>query len=185
MVRGGAVTAPARTMTITAVARSVGLSRSTLLYYDRIGLLRPSLRSTAGYRLYAADDLARLRRICELRDAGVPLDEIAALLDRGCEPAAVLSRQLDRTAAQMTELQARRAVLAAMLGVVPRDGSRVDREVWTAMFRAIGLDDAAMLRWHAEFERHAPTAHRAFLQSLGMADDEIDALRLRCDPANG
>ena len=41
---------------ITELAREFGLSRSTLLYYNRIGLLRPAGRSMAGYRLYSTKD---------------------------------------------------------------------------------------------------------------------------------
>jgi DNA-binding transcriptional MerR regulator len=49
--------------TIGRIARIFGLSRSTLLYYDSIGLLTPTGRSDAGYRLYSEDDRKRLERI--------------------------------------------------------------------------------------------------------------------------
>ena len=44
-------------LTVGRLARRFGLARSTLLYYDRIGVLRPSARSAAGYRLYDAGDV--------------------------------------------------------------------------------------------------------------------------------
>jgi MerR family transcriptional regulator, thiopeptide resistance regulator len=168
---------PAAVLTIGRLARSNGLSRSTLLYYDRIGLLQPSTRSAAGYRGYSAADAERLRRILQLRDTGVPLHEIADLLDRRGELAEVLTRQLDRLGEQIAELESRRRVVAAMLGVVPQGPTRLDRETWTAMFRAIGLDDAAMWRWHAAFEAQAPEAHHSFLESLGLSSEEIAAVR--------
>ena len=56
------------------------LSRSTLLYYHRIGLLRPNARSPAGYRLYSDDDKERLTAICNFRQAGLGLEEIRKLL---------------------------------------------------------------------------------------------------------
>ncbi|MEN8133472.1 MAG: MerR family DNA-binding transcriptional regulator [Pseudomonadota bacterium] len=45
--------------TIGQIGKRFGISRSTLLYYDAIGLLRPSGRSTANYRLYTEDDMLR------------------------------------------------------------------------------------------------------------------------------
>ena len=56
-----------RPLTISALARRFGLSRSALLHYDRIGLLSPSGRSLAGYRCYSEADADRLRAIQTFR----------------------------------------------------------------------------------------------------------------------
>jgi DNA-binding transcriptional MerR regulator len=56
---------------ISELGRRFGLSRSTLLYYDRIGLLRPSGRSGADYRQYSEDDVQRMERICLFRGSGL------------------------------------------------------------------------------------------------------------------
>jgi DNA-binding transcriptional MerR regulator len=67
---------------IGSVARLAQVSVRTLRYYDEIGLLRPVwVDPETGYRWYAADQLHRLHRILALRDLGVPLAEIAVLLD--------------------------------------------------------------------------------------------------------
>jgi DNA-binding transcriptional MerR regulator len=50
--------------TISALARRFSLSRSTLLYYDSIGVLAPTSRSRAGYRLYGDDAVRRLGIVC-------------------------------------------------------------------------------------------------------------------------
>ena len=50
-------------------------------YYEEIGLLVASERSDAGHRLYADADVERLYRICLLRRLGLPLGEIARVLD--------------------------------------------------------------------------------------------------------
>ena len=50
-------------LTISQLGRRFGLSRSTLLYYDSIGLLSPSLRSRANYRLYSRSDVERMELI--------------------------------------------------------------------------------------------------------------------------
>ncbi|MCM2275174.1 MAG: MerR family transcriptional regulator [Candidatus Didemnitutus sp.] len=72
--------------TIRQLAAEFGLTRSTLLYYDRIGLLRPDYRTSSGYRLYNAADRARLAAICRYRMAGLPLARIATLLDDDRRP---------------------------------------------------------------------------------------------------
>ena len=66
--------------TIGRLAKTVGLSRSTLLYYDRIGLLQPVNRSGGNYRLYSAGEVKRLRRICSYREMGIPLKQIGELI---------------------------------------------------------------------------------------------------------
>ncbi len=55
--------------------------------------------------------------------------------------------------------------------------THVSREDWVAMFREIGLDDAAMKNWHLLFERRHPQGHEAFLGWLGIPADEISRLR--------
>jgi DNA-binding transcriptional MerR regulator len=71
----------AETYTIGRLAKTVGLSRSTLLYYDRIGLLRSGDRTRGNYRVYSADDVKRLRRIRDYRDMGLPLKQVRQLID--------------------------------------------------------------------------------------------------------
>ena len=54
----------------------------TLHHYDRLGLLKPSRRTDAGYRLYNENDLVRLEQIIVLKFLGLPLKRIQELLDR-------------------------------------------------------------------------------------------------------
>jgi hypothetical protein len=48
---------------------------------------------------------------------------------------------------------------------------------WVEMFRAIGLTEHQMHRWHEEFERRYPVAHDAFLAWLGLPADKIASIR--------
>lgn len=63
-------------------ANQAGVTVRTLHHYDRLGLLKPSGRSEAGYRLYADRDLVRLQQIMTLKFIGFPLKQIRELLDR-------------------------------------------------------------------------------------------------------
>ncbi|MEY9996705.1 DNA-binding transcriptional MerR regulator [Streptomyces sp. V4I8] len=62
------------------VSAFAGVTVRTLHHYDRAGLLSPSDRSGAGYRLYDEADLARLQQILFYRELGFSLDEIAEIL---------------------------------------------------------------------------------------------------------
>ena len=168
------------TLTVTHLARRFGLARSTLLYYDRIGLLRPSGRSGTGYRHYTAREAERLEQICHYRSLGIPLREIAPLLDLpGQGTAAVLqrrARQLEGEIASLKEqLRVVLRILQAEAGALP--SAAMSKENWVSLLRAAGLDDGDMQRWHCEFERLFPEAHQAFLQDLGIPGDEIRSIR--------
>lgn len=71
-----------RLFRVGEVATQTGISIRTLHHYDRIGLLRPTTSSEAGYRLYAVADLLRLQQILTLRYLGFSLKRIGELLAR-------------------------------------------------------------------------------------------------------
>lgn len=97
------------------LAKRTGLTVRTLHHYDDIGLLTPSTRSDAGYRLYRRQDIARLHRIQALRSLGMSLADIGTLLDQPSPPlSTVLERQmrlLEREIAQKHQLRDRLANL--------------------------------------------------------------------------
>ncbi|MDL2356764.1 MAG: MerR family transcriptional regulator [Pseudomonadota bacterium] len=81
---------------IGELARRTGLTVRALHHYDDIGLLHPSGRSDAGYRLYKAADIERLHTIQALRHLGLSLDEIQkALTEHGKSLPNVIARQLE------------------------------------------------------------------------------------------
>ncbi len=71
----------AETMQIGELAEKTGLSLRTIRHYDEVGLLKPSTRSEGGFRLYAADDLARLMLIRRMKPLGFSLDDMNELLN--------------------------------------------------------------------------------------------------------
>jgi DNA-binding transcriptional MerR regulator len=101
---------------IGEVAAATGLTVRTLHHYDEIGLLAPSGRSEAGYRLYGDDDVRRLYRIVAFRRLGFALGEIGALLDGdGADPRAVIRAQLERLDAEVAARERLRSRLARLL----------------------------------------------------------------------
>jgi len=64
------------------LAKQTGVSVRTLHYYDEIGLLSPSHRTEAGYRLYSREDIIRLQQIVSLRQIGFSLEEIREGLEQ-------------------------------------------------------------------------------------------------------
>ncbi|MDD5286975.1 MAG: MerR family transcriptional regulator [Desulfuromonadaceae bacterium] len=165
---------------ITELARHVGLSRSTLLYYDRIGLLSPSGRSGAGYRLYSTNDRDSLATICSFRQAGLTMDDIRRILTMEEDTnGKVLQRRMRELGEEIRTLQTQQHLLGKMLkvqslGELP---VAIDKQAWIDMLRAAGMDEAAMRKWHIEFERRAPEAHQQFLLSLGISEDEVQFIR--------
>lgn len=89
-------------LTIGQVGQLSGLSRSTLLYYHRLGILRPVNRSGGNYRLYSSADVERLQQVCLYRKMGVPLRDIRRLLDPRCDEAPA-QRILQRRLATLEE----------------------------------------------------------------------------------
>ncbi len=67
--------------TVRQLAKLAGVSVRTLHHYDHIGLLKPSSRTAAGYRLYAADELRRLQQILFFRELDFSLKDIRRILD--------------------------------------------------------------------------------------------------------
>ena len=114
---------------IGEVAAATGLTVRTLHHYDEIGLLAPSERSDAGYRLYSDADVRRLYRIVAFRRLGFALDEIGALLDAGgtSDPRAVVRAQLDRLDAEAALREQLRVRLVRLLRALDgADGAAAD-----------------------------------------------------------
>jgi len=87
------------------LARRTGLTVRTLHHYDEIGLLKPSLHTESGHRLYTAGDVARLQQVLSLRQLAFSLEEVRACLDRpGFSPLEVIGLHVARLREQM-ELQ--------------------------------------------------------------------------------
>ncbi len=96
------------------VSRLAHLSVRTLHHYDEVGLLRPSGRSVAGYRLYSAQDLVKLQQILLYRECGFGLRAIADIM------AGPLFDRREALLAQRGLVAERSRRLSAMLGLIDK-----------------------------------------------------------------
>ncbi|MBI1844927.1 MAG: MerR family transcriptional regulator [Actinobacteria bacterium] len=105
-----------RTYTIGEAADRSGFSASALRYYEGIGLVPPSTRTDAGYRLYDDDTLARLAFIARAKQLGCTLEEITDLVGiwdgERCGP--VQKRFHDLVTTKLADAQRQIAELTAL-----------------------------------------------------------------------
>jgi MerR family transcriptional regulator, thiopeptide resistance regulator len=169
------------TYTISALAKSAGLSRSALLYYHRLGLLKPGRRNRAGYRIYTVEDSNRLEQVCMYRQLGIPLREIRRLLDECGETMAVeiLQHRLHLLNGEIANLRRQQRCIVELLKQEPliRGMEMITKNRWVEIMRAAGLNDSDMSNWHTQFEKMEPEAHQEFLESLGIEPAEIKKIR--------
>ena len=168
-------------MTIGQLARQYGLSRGTLLHYDAIGLLRPSLRTEARYRRYSDADMERLRQICLYRSAGLSLMEIQRILDHPKlnHYENVLRTRLATLSEEIAILHRQQQLIVRLLARhgIHEENIMLNKEQFVALMKATGLTEQDMHRWHQEFEKMSGPAHAEFLESLGIGRDEIQKIR--------
>lgn len=136
---------------ISELARRVGLSRTTLLYYEKQGLLSGQ-RGANGYRIYSERDAQQLLLMKQLQAGGLTLQECKSCLEKGLNPE-LLKTRLQKLDAEIATKQQARNLLAALLG---RDSLR---------------------SWHQATEQLAPEAFLDWLQHQGLSEKQ--ALHLK------
>jgi len=167
-------------LTVTRLARACGLSRSTVLYYETVGLLHPARRTGGNYRMYGDRELARLRQVCVYREAGLALADIRAILDRPrTDAAAVLQRRFAEIGAEIETLRARQREIARLLEGTQklRRLKMVTKQKWVEVMQNAGFTEEQMRNWHKEFEKGAPAEHQEFLEFLHIPAGEVSRIR--------
>lgn len=136
---------------ISELAAKAGISRTTLLYYEKLGLIKGQ-RLDNGYRYYSESDLQRLFLIQQLQSAGLSLKECEACLDAKLDKGLLESR-LAQLNDELEKKQQARELLLTLLG------KRSQRE------------------WLSSLDQHAPDAYFDWLDKQGFSEKE--ALRLK------
>lgn len=136
---------------ISELATKVGISRTTLLYYEKQGLIKGH-RLDNGYRYYSDTDLQRLLLIKQLQSAGLTLKECQSCLEAKLDKSILSERLTQLTEEIQTKTQARELLLGLL-------GERSQREL------------------HDYLSKSAPNVHLHWLNTQGY--DEKEALRLK------
>jgi DNA-binding transcriptional MerR regulator len=149
--------------TVSEVAELTGVTVRTLHHYDELGLLRPSERSDAGYRLYSYDDLARLREILIWRRLGFSLNEIRSLLD---DPAydrpSALERQRELVRAEIERLATLAAAVEEAIDA-ELSGTRLEETTMFERFDPSEYDDEVRECWgHTDAYRESARRTREY-----------------------
>ncbi len=130
------------------LAKRAGITVRTLHHYEQTGLLLPSARSAAGYRLYTLADVQRLHRIQVLAKAGLELAEIKEVLDRDTRSMQeLLTAQITLLDKQMRSIHRLREQLIVLHGELAA-GAEPDLESWLQTLELMTMYD----RWFSKEE---------------------------------
>lgn len=167
-------------ISIGKLAGMFNLSRSTLLYYDSIGILPPATRSISNYREYSEEDCHRLEQIATYRKAGLSLEEIKKILDgTKCMAAVNLEAKLEEINQEIAALRQQQYFIINLLQdnqFLERVGT-IHKDSFVDLLHSAGIDDKAQWRIHNEFEKKFPEKHEAFLQLLGLTHEQVKEIR--------
>jgi len=136
--------------TVSEVAAVAGISVRTLHHYDEVGLLRPSDRTEAGYRLYDNTDVTRLHEILLWRSLGFPLEEVKALLDDpNHDPLEAMRLHPDRLLAEVGVLTARVEALDVAIARTASQQALTDEDLKALFdgFDPAAHEEEAQARW--------------------------------------
>lgn len=167
-------------LTVSQLAKQYHLSRTTILYYERQGLLKPHTRSEKGYRYYGEDEIKRLEEILSYRSIGVPIANIVSLLERNDKHSQehILQEQFDSLEKEIQKLRQQQKAIVMLLNQPSLlEQNMVNKERWVEIMQAAGLSEADMKNWHQQFETMEPESHQDFLESLGIEPEEIKQIR--------
>jgi MerR family transcriptional regulator, thiopeptide resistance regulator len=148
--------------TVGEVAKLAHVSVRTLHHYEQMGLLQPSGRTAAGYRLYGPDDLARLQQVLFYKELGFALDAIRRLMaDPAFERVAALRAQRDLTAAHVLRLEAMLRLIDKTLASLEGGTRMTDEELFEVFggFDPSQYEDEVRERWGAT-EAYEESARR-------------------------
>ncbi|MBN1378335.1 MAG: MerR family transcriptional regulator [Gammaproteobacteria bacterium] len=167
-------------LTVSNLAKRFRVSRATILYYERQGLLQPACRSNNGYRWYGDSEVERFENIMAYRSFGVPVADIPSLIEqnKGDSHEEILRRQFSSLEREIQKLRRQqRAIVNFLEHPELLEEKMVTKERWIEIMRAAGMEDDDMRNWHRQFEKLEPEAHQEFLQSLNIDAAEIKKIR--------
>ncbi len=167
-------------LTVSQLAKRFNITRSTIIYYEKKGILLPFSRSENGYRWYGKAEIDRLKMIIAYRSFGLPIVKLTSLIKRenGLDQESILKDQFTALEQEILILRKQqKAIVQFLKEPIQQENTMVTKERWVEIMKAAGLSDDDMLNWHRKFEELEPNEHQKFLESLSITPDEITRIR--------
>ncbi|HEY5949598.1 MAG TPA: MerR family transcriptional regulator [Kofleriaceae bacterium] len=161
--------------TVGELAKLTGITVRALHHYDEIGLVVPSQRTPAGYRLYDDQDVIRLQQVLLFRELGLPLDEIAFAIDEAGTREELLRKHREVLVAKRSRLDSMLSALDSALGALEK-GQAMQPDDIKHMFEGFDhsqYEEEAKQRW-GDTDAYKESARRT--KQYGKAEwDQIQA----------
>jgi len=169
---------PNAALKVAAVARRTGVSVRTLHYYEEIGLLQPSGRTSSGHRLYTPSDIQRLQQIRSLQQLGLSLAAVGDCLTEGRTDARqVVDDHLAKVEQERRGLERLEAQLRKLAGQLER-GARGDAQTTETLLNALELITMYDKYFTPEQQRRLE-AHAEGAEVVTPVIEALEAARLR------
>lgn len=164
---------------IKEFGKLANVSVRALHHYDKLGLLKPSIRLPNGYRLYAETDLLRLQQILALKYFGFELSEVQALLDKEPDALKHFCAQRQTIRNQIMQLENADQTLSGIIDMLERNGSIQ----WKQIIQLIGdyrMTTETKMIWGPDLDATKQLEYQQYLVDTGLATQkQIDDCNLK------
>ena len=161
-------------MTVGEVSTLLGVSVRALHHWDETGLVHPSRRSAAGYRLYCEADIMRIQQVLVYRQTGMSLADIKAVLDEpGADALTHLRRQRELVQGQISHLQHKLSSIDMVIDI-HQLGARISvaemAEIWGTDWDPVYVEEARARwgdtpEWAESYQRKARMSRADWVQA--------------------
>ena len=184
-------------MTVGEVSTLLGVSVRALHHWDESGLVHPSQRSAAGYRLYSEADIMRIQQVLVYRQTGMSLADIKAVLDEpGADALTHLRRQRELVQGQISHLQHKLSSIDMVIDI-HQLGARISvaemAEIWGTDWDPVYIEEARAQwgdteEWAESYRRKARMTRadweRAHEETVALETALADAMRNGVEPGS-
>lgn len=155
------------------------LERTTILYYEKAGLLYPSFIAENGYRWYGNKEIEKLKQIVLYRSYGLTISDITHILNSSEKSQSkILESHFLALSTEISNLRTQQmAIIELFKKSILSKEKNVNKAKWVEIMLAAGLSKEDMMAWHRKFEEMEPEEHQKFLESLDISPEEIINIR--------
>ena len=184
-------------MTVGEVSTLLGVSVRALHHWDESGLVHPSQRSAAGYRLYSEADIMRIQQVLVYRQTGMSLADIKTVLDEpGTDALTHLRRQRELVQGQISHLQHKLSSIDMVIDI-QQLGARISvaemAEIWGTDWDPVYVEEARVRwgdtpEWAESYQRKARMSRadweRAHEETVALESALAEAMRNGVEPGS-